>query len=490
MNSLLQSLVDARSAEASTEKKPIPKRRRSFAGAIPWLLLVGFLAIAWALFGEQLLPAVPVKAEAVVTVRSGTDGAAPRSRETAPPDPWAGPALFQSSGWVEPDPLPIKATALVDGIVDSVAVLEGQKVERGQPLATLVQEDFQLNLEEALGMLTALEAEAEANEASIDAIDAKTRTVQLEVKAGELKCLELEDRRDRLERAGSGAVAEGDLAAATLMAQTHAGVVDALEASLQELIAEKRRLEAVRMNFASRIEVAKTDVAKAELALSRTEIASPVDGVVLRLLAVPGQKRMLGMDDPDSSTIAILYQPDSLQARIDVPLEEAASLSVGQAVRLRSSLLPDTVFRGEVTRIAGEADLQRNTLQAKVRIENPDPRLRPDMLCRAEFLANAAHPAVFGSEEASTDPVSVPGRVELFVPIAALSGDGDDSTVFVLTEEGTRAERRKVRLGREEREGFRLVLEGLKPGDRVVLDPPADLGDGDRVSPRAEGGDS
>lgn len=65
---------------------------------------------------------------------------------------------------------------------------------------------------------------------------------------------------------------------------------------------------------------------------------------------------------------AVLFQPDSLQARIDVPLEEAAQLRIGQPVRLRSTLLPNQTFLGQVTRIDGQADLQRNTLQDKVRV--------------------------------------------------------------------------------------------------------------------------
>src|SRR5690606_26056403 len=103
---------------------------------------------------------------------------------------------------------------------------------------------------------------------------------------------------------------------------------------------------------------------------------------VLRLHAMPGQKRMLGMDDENSSTIAILYDPAKLQVRVDVPLADAAGLKIGQKVRIHCGLLPDREFQGEVTRISGEADLQRNTLQAKVRIVDPVEELRPEMLCR------------------------------------------------------------------------------------------------------------
>jgi multidrug efflux pump subunit AcrA (membrane-fusion protein) len=54
--------------------------------------------------------------------------------------------LFQASGWIEPDPLPVKATALIDGVIDEVRVLEGQFVKKGETLATLVDDDARLAL--------------------------------------------------------------------------------------------------------------------------------------------------------------------------------------------------------------------------------------------------------------------------------------------------------------------------------------------------------
>ena len=114
--------------------------------------------------------------------------------------------------------------------------------------------------------------------------------------------------------------------------------MDALKISRVELESNLNSLEATRKEYEAKILRAEVEVKRRRLALERTNITSPIDGVVLRLLAVPGQKRMLDMDDPDSATVAILYQPGELQARIDVPLEEAAQLNVGQAVRcVRSS---------------------------------------------------------------------------------------------------------------------------------------------------------
>ena len=196
----------------------------------------------------------------------------------------------------------------------------------------------------------------------------------------------------------------------------------------------------------------------------------------MRLLAVPGQQRMLGPDNPDSAAIAYLYDPDKLQARIDVPLADAAQLRKGQAVRLRSNFLPETVFLGTVTRITGQADLQRNTLQAKVNIKNPDERLRPDMLCRAEFLAAA------GSSDNRHDRTQQSGNLRVYVPeVAFIQRNPTSAEVWVLADNGKRIRRQTVQLGTEIREGFIRVLEGLNPGDRVVAKPAPDLEAGMRV---------
>jgi HlyD family secretion protein len=185
---------------------------------------------------------------------------------------------------------------------------------------------------------------------------------------------------------------------------------------------------------------------------------------VMRLTAAPGQKKMLGMDDPESSTVAVLYQPEKLQVRVDVPLADAAGLSVGQAVEIRCSLLPDRVFAGEVSRITGEADIQRNTLQAKVRILEPIEQLRPEMLCRVGFFGT-------GSSGPTTS-------LATWVAKAALT----EGAVWVCNPESRRVTRRDVQATAEVRDGFVRISSGLRPGEQVVLSP-SGLRDGQRVKP-------
>jgi multidrug efflux pump subunit AcrA (membrane-fusion protein) len=130
--------------------------------------------------------------------------------------------------------------------------------------------------------------------------------------------------------------------------------------------------------------------------------------------------------------------------------------------------LPDVVFEGEVTRINGEADLQRNTLQAKVRISNPDEKLRPEMLCRVEFLDTAT----------VSQKTPAAGNLSVFVPETALR----EQSVWICDPDSRRVSRRSVDPTDESREGHRRLNSGVLPGEWVVLDP-SGLRENQRVNP-------
>ena len=445
---------------------PDSGRSGIFSWRAAWLLpvavLCGFAVLFLLLFRDRLLPARDVKITPALVIEETLEN----RRASAP----SGKMLFQASGWIEPDPLPIKATALQDGVVDEVLVLEGQAVKKGDVLATLVGIDTKLARDSA-------EAELQMAEASFRAhcIGTLVQIQNLEAETAGLASDqadldEASDQLQRIENTSSANYGEGQRVAARLN-QTRK------QAALTE---RKARIEAIREDFnriayeasamEAKVNAAKAALAKAELAHDRTRILSPIDGRVLRLHAAPGQKKMLAMDDVDSSPIAILYRPDQLQVRVDVPLVDASGLSVGQSANIRCSLLQDRIFKGEVTRITGEADLQRNTLQAKVRIVDPDEKLRPEMLCRVEFL-----------DTESGGPMSA-SDLSVYVPESAIQ---PDQTVWIYDPASHLADRRAVTAANETRDGYRRIREGIRAGERVILDP-ENLRIGQRVNPISE----
>lgn len=441
--------------------------RRVPAWLLPAGLLAGFALLFLALFRDRLLPAPEVSTVLVLTTSDATQaGAATPASSDA-----GGAMLFQASGWIEPDPLPVKATALIDGVVDKVHVLEGQVVKEGELLATLIDADAKLALASAERTHAALVSACTAHQAMAETMKKKLQGAMTRVAAAKASEDEAADRFDRVKNL-KGAVADSEIVAAGLRKERERSLHFAAQAEASELESEIERIKLEVAAKTDEIHTAAVAVDQAKLSLERTRILAPISGRVLRLAAAPGQKKMLLMDDPDSSTIAVLYDPAKLQVRVDVPLADAAKLGVGQKAQVRCSLLPDKAFKGEVTRITGEADLQRNTLQAKVRVIDPVDQLRPEMLCRVEFLSMGGSAIPGGSGGGG-------GTLATWIPQAAVDGD----SVWICDPESKRVAKRTVQAGSETREGMLRINEGLRPGEQVILSPQG-LRDGQRVKPK------
>ncbi len=429
-----------------------PPRNRSRVGVwlLPLALLLGFVLVFALLFRDRLLPATAVAVVPAVGIEEAVSTSTPSVGGV-------GKMLFQASGWVEPDPLPIKATALTDGVVDEVKVLEGQLVKKGDLLATLIGIDTRLERD-------AMAAKLEDAKASFDAhcVGTQIQLKEMEIRKAELAAakadaLEAEDKLRRYDRISKGAITEDERNAVRYNHVRALAMKDAAQAKIEGIAEQLNRISYEVLAIQARIKGAETALEKAELAYARTRINAPADGRVLALKAAPGQKKMIAMDDPDSATIAVLYDPEHLQVRVDVPLADAAGLGVGQRAKIRCNLLPDRVFEGEVTRIEGAADLQRNTLQAKVRIIDPSEKLRPEMLCRVEF---------FEVKQTTTDAVEGGTAVAVYVPEGAVA----NGFVWICDADSSRAEKRAVESSGSQ-DGLVRIDSGVRPGEWVVRDP-------------------
>lgn len=290
------------------------------------------------------------------------------------------------------------------------------------------------------------------------------------------------------EQVHRAALAERDMRAAAR--ERARAEVDVHERSLllaQEALREPRALEGEASMAARELLAAMAEHAQAVTArevaqgnVERLTVRAPVDGVVLRLLAAPGapagpmgdmrESTTLGPGstgalDAASGALAVLYDPARLQVRVEVPLADLAGVGEGGEVSLEVEAVPGKVFPGRVTRLLGEANVLNNKLWVKVRLTASDPLLKPEMLCRVQFLAPLAAP---GTEAA--------GQPRLEVPAAALAGDA----VFVFDPtHGGRA--RRVPVVRRGESGGWVEIEGaLGLSNEVILEP-AGLTDGARV---------
>jgi RND family efflux transporter MFP subunit len=121
--------------------------------------------------------------------------------------------------------------------------------------------------------------------------------------------------------------------------------------------------------------------------------------------------------------------------------------------------LPDREFSGQVTRIADALQSGTRTLLTEIDIPNPDGALPPGVYCTVELKIPRKAPS-------------------LVVPAEALIFNRDGLQVAVVKD--GKAEIRKVRVTRDL--GTRVEVDaGVKPGDRVILNPPVNLVEGSNV---------
>lgn len=492
---------------------PLPRRRWKTRILIPLIILLATLALIGYAARDLIRPATRVSVVRAIPVNAEQGNAGDAAKQVS-----SGPAsvVAQAPGWVEPDPYPIFVTALADGIVDKIHVLEGETVKKGQVLVELVREDAQLALEQARAELqkreailaaaetdlkepVSLERAAAVSKAKLAEANASLIRLDAEIAKEEAKLAELDASYKRLTEISKAAVSALKVDEVKYQVQSQRAVVRATEQRRPELEAALNAAEAEyhaakrdlalktalirnRDEAAAGVQAARTTVNEAELRLSRMTLKSPADGVVMARLTAPGDKLMLGMDDMHSAHAIHLYDPKALQVRVDVPLADAAAVGVGQRAKIIVDVLPDTEFNGVVTRVVHRADLAKNTVQFKVEIEDPSPLLKPEMLARVKFFSASGESVVGGN---NTRAVGSTGVSSVVIQQSAIVKNGNERFVWWVSPEGQQLAKRTVKVGRERGEGMVMIHEGLNPGDVVVNNPAETLEEKQRV--RIEG---
>ncbi|MBL9140557.1 MAG: efflux RND transporter periplasmic adaptor subunit, partial [Phycisphaerae bacterium] len=289
--------------------------------------------------------------------------------------------------------------------------------------------------------------------------------------------------------------------AAAMLAEQEAKVAEMADelARKQKLVAGGAVSAAEVARLALRIEAmnASVNAAKAErdmkaLILERTQVRAPRDGVVMARLASPG---MAAGAMQDAQSLIELYDPASLQVRVDIPLTDAGLIAIGQPAEVQADVLPNRVFRGTVVRIVHQADIAKNTVQAKVLLLEPAPELKPEMLARVRIFARQAAGRSGGGPADGTGTNSAPGgtsdandspgtRQRVWASQAGLRRTGSQATAFVVTDlrDGVGiAQARTVALTGSEIDGWLEVREGLRAGDLLITTDSPTVQPGERV---------
>ncbi|HYI30480.1 MAG TPA: efflux RND transporter periplasmic adaptor subunit [Bradyrhizobium sp.] len=247
---------------------------------------------------------------------------------------------------------------------------------------------------------------------------------------------------------------------------TLAGQKVVSEAQHEKATAEMRQAEA-------EVEGRKADVARARLNLNYATIRAPIDGVVGGALVSEG-----ALVVKNEANLATIQQLDLVYADFTQSVSEMNKLRrafdegdldriAPSAARVRLVLDDEALYPLPGKLLFSESRVDANTGQVTVRGQFPNPKreLLPGMYVR-----------VLVEQGIDTDAIAVPQQ-------AIQRNGGGGSEVFVVKDDG-RIAVQPVRIGSAQ-DGLWLVEEGLKDGDRVVVDGFQKFAAGDRVKPHA-----
>ena len=172
-------------------------------------------------------------------------------------------------------------------------------------------------------------------------------------------------------------------------------------------------------------------------------IASPWPGIVV------GKNANEGMRVVPGSKLYKIADMSKVWVMVSLYEYQLPYVSVGQEAVMKLPYIPGQEFTGRVIYIYPTLDKQTREVKARVEFDNPHLLLKPGMFANIEIQATLA-------------------RERVVVPREAVIDTGERQVAFVSLGEG-RFEPRDVRVGVQGEDGQIEVLDGLKPGEKVVV---------------------
>jgi RND family efflux transporter MFP subunit len=187
------------------------------------------------------------------------------------------------------------------------------------------------------------------------------------------------------------------------------------------------------------------------------QVVAPFDGVITQRNIDVGS--LITADAAGGTSMFSLTHSDVIRVWVYVPQDAAFGVKPGVEAVIRVPAMPNLTFHGKVARIADALQPGTRTLLTEVDVPNPDGALQPGVYCTVELKIPRQSPALI-----------VPGSAIIFnqngMQVATVDhGVAHLHKISITTDYGTEVQ----------------VSEGVKDGDKVVLQPPVNLADGDKV---------
>jgi len=220
------------------------------------------------------------------------------------------------------------------------------------------------------------------------------------------------------------------------------------------------------MSASAGVSAALASLKAAEVNLENTFIRAPFDGTVLLKHADVGEVvAPFASSASSKGAVVDLADMNSLEVEADVSEANIQRVEIGQKTEIILDAYPSIHYEGYVKKIVPTADRSRATVQTKVAFKKIDRRVLPEMSARINFM----------SSDTLQEPIPESG---LAVPSAAIVMQNGKPTVFTIID--NKAKSIEIETGPKFGNVTRIT-RGLEVGQKVILSPPSDLKDGDKI---------
>jgi HlyD family secretion protein len=267
----------------------------------------------------------------------------------------------------------------VMGKIVALNVAEGDRVRSGQILARLDPVQARSDSDAAGEQVKALESEEEAARRQVQSATASV--AQAEARAREAS--QILARAVKLH--ADGLNPQSDLDSAQAGSDAAAALVTVAKADLD-------RARQILTGAGRRVAQARAGVTRTQDMLSKTDVVAPIDGVVSRLQVRLGEMVVIGIQNQPGTTLMTVSDLSSINAEIKVAEADVLRVAVGQTARVTLEALPGREFAGRVVEVGASAlpivgtGAAVREFKVVVRLDRPDPGMRPGLTCDAEVL--------------------------------------------------------------------------------------------------------
>jgi HlyD family secretion protein len=435
----------------------IDRTKRRSDEPSPW-------AVRWIVTGVIVLALLGAARFVYGKLNAATEVSTVRVHAASPAAAGEGAVILNATGYIVAAHK-IQLAAKVIGKVASINVDKGYKVKTGQVLVRLEDDEYRARVIESKGQLDTLKARlAQAQHGSRPEEVAKAKADVEQARADQQNAKQTLDRtRDLVQQ---GVLAKQTLDDAQARYDGAVARVSSLEraSDLVRLGPRSEEIDALR----AQVSQAEGTLSYAQVQLDNTVIRAPVDGTILERNVEKGEFVTTGFvgDKGAKGYVVSLADLNDLEVELDINQNDFAKLNSTQPGVVTTDAYPDKKYKGVIREISPEANRQKATVQVKVKIVNPDEFLRPEMNASVAFVSNEKS----GGSQREARPI-------VTIPAAAVRDNG----VFLVLN--GKAVRRSVKTAGTTSQGVQ-VSEGLIGGEDLIVNPPADLKDGQKVEPK------